>query len=800
MKALDARLLVGSAALAACAGASRSVEAVRPEPGVDAEHARGAARSALDVEHFRLDLRIDPEARRLEGACRVRFAAREALRVLELDLAGLAVERVTSSTGEELSFLQEPGRLSIILASPLAANVPAEVLVEYGGEPKKGLHLTGEGRAGAAFTCGPSGEARWWFPCHDVPSDLATFELSITVPEDWTTVAPGELVDRASGGGRRTDTWRCHQPCAPHLVSLAAGPFREVDGSLPGLPIRYLAPAGLGGELPGALAVTPRAIAFLAGLTGRPFPYSKHTTACVVHPPVEGMAAPSLSMLAASVLGGPLAQADEPVSDLVVHEVAHQWFGSLVASGSPRDAWLNEGLATYATDLFFEEHVGVDAFRERIGARRRAPREPDDLFSTARPDEGCATSLHLLRFALGEEAFRAGLRRTVGEGAGRAVAAADLRAAFEAASGKDLTAFFGQWFESPGRPELEVGWEWDASRARLLLRVHQVHALEGGAPQAYQAPIEVEVRVAGSVARHRIELSARRGLFEIPCAAEPEWVRVDPHHWWPAEVHGRRTSAEWHLVLREADDLNDRAAAARALGELARSGAGSEDAALAIAGLCAGLAADPARSVRVAAARALGKLREGRADLLRAAREDAEPAVRVAALDALGNWSGDAELSGLGLELAASGGSYGVRAAAARLAARVDPAGAVGPLRALLAESASAPPPLDPTGEPWRGLIRALSLCRSGPFAIALLDDPSLPEPARIEALRAVLATDPEPDRIRPVLSRLMRGEALQLRRAAIEALAVLGDPDSLALLEALPSDELSPRERRAGR
>jgi len=784
---------------------------VPTEPGPGGEQrARGAARDALDVEHYRLALRIDPDQRRVTGECLVRCTAREPIGTLELDLAGLAARRVSASSGRELPFVQEGDRLSIALDAPLAAGAPVEVRIEYGGEPRKGLAFAGAGRAGHAFTCAPAEGARSWFPCHDVPSDLATFELALTVPEEWTTAAPGELVDHAREAGWRTDTWRCHQPCAPHLVSLAAGSFAAVEEPLPGLSIRYLAPTELGGLLPGALAVTPSAIEFLSGLTGRAFPGSRYDTACVLHLPVDGMAAPSSATLAASVLGGPLARADEPISDLVVHEVAHQWFGNLVASRSAPEAWLNEGLATCATDLFFEQHAGVDAFRERAGARltrilaarprgSRAsasgtPREPDDLAAMASADEECAARLHLLRFVVGDEAFRAALRHYVGTGAGRAVSPAHLRSAFESALGVDLTAFFAQWFEASGRPELEIGWEWDASRARLLLRVHQVHALEGGAPQAYQAPIEVELRVAGALARHRIDLGARRELFELPCAAQPEWVRVDPHHWWPAEIRGRRSRAEWRLLLREADDLNDRAAAARAL---ARSGE-EDDAPSPLADLCAALADDPARAVRGAAARALGELREGRAELVRAAREDAEPAVRAAALDALGHWVGDRELAELGFELAQDGPSYAVRAAAARLAARVDPASAEGFLRARLAESANAAAPLDPSGEPWRGLVRALAVCGSRAPVTAVLGDERLPEPARLEALLAVLETGSDPDRIRPVLSRLIRGEAPRLRRAAIDVLVALGDADSLALLEALPSGELSPGERRA--
>lgn len=164
--------------------------------------------------------------------------------------------------------------------------------------------------------------------------------------------------------------------------------------------------------------------------------------------------------------------------NVIIHEVAHQWFGNAVTEHDWNDVGLSEGFATSFTLLFIEHAYGRDEMVAGLGsAAQRVWTWYDDhpeyrIVHDNLDDMGRVTSvatyqkgawvLHMLRKRMGDEAFWAGSQSYYARHMNGSASTTDFRRAMEEASGLDLESFFDQWLYQGGHPRLE-GW-WAALR------------------------------------------------------------------------------------------------------------------------------------------------------------------------------------------------------------------------------------------------------------------------------------------------------------------------------------------------
>ena len=139
---------------------------------------------------------------------------------------------------------------------------------------------------------------------------------------------------------------------------------------------------------------------------------------------------------------------------VVIHEMAHMWFGDWVSLDSWGEMWRNEGFATYISFMweFRDDREGLELMMEGIRASLedegdfpplRNP-EPRDLFS-GYTYIGGALMVHELRQEMGDEAFIDGLQKYFETYGGGTASDEQFIAIMEEASGKDLTNFFDEW-------------------------------------------------------------------------------------------------------------------------------------------------------------------------------------------------------------------------------------------------------------------------------------------------------------------------------------------------------------------
>ncbi len=777
--------------------------------------------SGVDIEHYALDVALDPTARSIAGTCRVRFHPRSDLvRKLSLDLDALSVAGVSDGDGAPLAYSVLPGVLEIDFGAPLATGTSHEVEIAYSGAPRRGLWFAGErdGVPTHAFTQGQCDDSRGWFPCWDEPAERATSELRVKLPRGWISLAAGEKVESwAAEDGGTIDLWRMSTPHPAYLTTLVAGELVEVRSRWNGVPLSYVAPQRLEPHLESSFEETAEVLQFFQDLTGARYPYAKYSQAAVENFPHGGMENISATTLTDACIGDAPGRRDYDPRGLIAHEAAHQWFGNLLTCADWSHVWLNEGFATYGELLYREASEGVDAFRvalrdtqdfyaaQDVGANRRphvwgSYREPFDLFTRGgQAYQGAASRLHLLRFQVGDAAFFRGIQRYVAQERGRAVVTEDFRRAMERESGLDLAPFFEQWFFARGYPEFEVRWTWSEARKSVRVEIEQVQSSADGTPTVFTLPVDIEVRDDNGARRTRVTIDERREVLELSAPNRPTWVVFDKHGWVPKRCRTQRATSEWMALASQSDDVNERREALLELGVLLAS---EKDEALrwAIAETILDGLSHPCEGVRVAAARAFARVHTTpdnpiAQELMGVASGDSSARVRVAVLETLAAWDSAAEFVGFAREQYDARFSYATMGAAARIVA-------------VAQKQQCLPWLLSCLGEPSlhdalrTALLPAVALAGGSDATDALhrgLLDETWEVAAREAAARALAPlAKGRSDISRDACSLLATTRLFRLQSALIELLRALDDGQARKALGEFHARSVDARQRRA--
>jgi aminopeptidase N len=404
-----------------------------------------------DVLHYDLDLDYDPASRLLSAEVRLTSTATTNLNAINVDFIGFDVTSVTLD-GAEVVFGRSDNDLVIVLPTPIARDDQFSMSIKYEGVPEpfvssafSVIPLGWRSRDGFDYVVASPDAARTWFPGNDHPSDKATYRFRITVPSYLSAAANGVLTDATSSQGRTTWTWEMRDPMASYLATVIIGNFSMIEDlestSVSGVPVRNLLPANydlaedFGQD---ALAEQGEMIRFFSDLFG-PYPFDTYGIALV--PELQG----GLETQSLPVVGG-------LSSGLLVHELAHQWFGNHVSVSDWVDNWLSEGFSTYATWLWYE-HTGLRTVAEsasieydRMRLNRVPPGDPpyNDVFNTSVYGRGALT-LHALRSEIGDDSFFAVLREWVDQYGGTSASTEDFIAVAEEVSSVHLDDLFDEW-------------------------------------------------------------------------------------------------------------------------------------------------------------------------------------------------------------------------------------------------------------------------------------------------------------------------------------------------------------------
>jgi aminopeptidase N len=785
-------------------------------PGTQPKFARDRV---VDILHILLEIEVDPERRTIAGTATLRAAALAATKVVELDAVELEVTRVMAN-GAQATFRHDGRKLSIELGAELAPAAELVLAITYRGAPRRGLYFTApdEGypdKPVQAWTQGQDEDSRYWFPCFDSPHEKATTEMIVTVPAAMFALSNGVLLSDKTSGAKRTLHWRLDVPHSAYLVTLAVGDFAMIETRWRETPVVYYVERGKEAACERTLARTPEMLELFSRKFGVAYPYPRYSQVLVTDFIFGGMENTSATTLTDTILIDERAALDHDIDSLVAHELAHQWFGDLVTCRDWGEGWLNEGFATYSEYIWREHHEGRDSadleiaewgdfyLREDSGRYRRTIAtklydEPIDIFDAHLYDKG-ARVLHMLRAILGDDPFERTLAHYLTKHRGGMVETRDFARAVEDATGKVLDWFFSQWvIDFAGHPELDVriAWDSDTQLATVTVEQHQrVDLTSVARTPVFRIPTVVRFRVGDRDVDVAIDVREARQTFRLRLAGEPTQAIFDPGQILLATRDVEKPEPMWRAELERAMLAIDRAAAAAALAK--RGGQAAELA------LAAALIGDKFWAVRAAAAAGFGQLRTtfARDQLIKRLRGEVHPRARRAIARALGEFSHDAEAGAALAQVVDKGDpSYFVEAEAclALGKTRTPRAGE------LLRKAALRDSFTDVIRQhAYRGLAEARDDSALGLLAEGIKwGHPSQGRRAAAGALAVLMRgrRDREARDVRDRLELTLSDKDFRVQAAAIEALAVIGDPAAIPALRRMTDRELDGRLVRRAR
>ncbi len=315
---------------------------------------------------------------------------------------------------------------------------------------------------GAAIKAVPHNYGRAWYPCFDNFTDKAAYEFHITVRPGWTAYCNGTLQSTTTNADSSTTFhWKECKPMPTYLVSVAAGNFTTLNYTLQGAEHSY--PTTLAffdqdtNTVKQAFALLEQAFPMYEECFG---PYDWRRIGYVATP-VGSMEHCSNIALTQQCFS----DMSESYQSVIIHELAHSWFGNTITCASEHDMWFNEGGASFCEEVGFEAALGKeysDTYYKNLlsyilrtlhytdgGYLPIYGLPSDKTYSTTVYDKG-ALVYHSLRGYMGKELFYSSIRQLMQRNKFTSMDSYAIRDSLSAYSGMDLTDFFDFHVFGPG--------------------------------------------------------------------------------------------------------------------------------------------------------------------------------------------------------------------------------------------------------------------------------------------------------------------------------------------------------------
>ncbi|MGZ0148429.1 aminopeptidase N [Kribbella sp. WER1] len=422
--------------------------------------------------------------------------------------------------------------------------VTATMLYSADGE---GLVRSVDAADGQVYTYAMSSleSAPRYFACFDQPDLKAPYSVTVKCPEDWVVLGNGAATRTAPGEWTLAET----KPLSTYFVTLVAGPYHQITGEHDGIPLglacRQSLRAHLDKDAEDLFRTTREAFDEYHRLFRIRYPFGGYWQVFVPDFNMGAMENPGCVTFTDSLLfRGPATVAERSTrARIVVHEMAHMWFGDLVTMKWWNDMWLNESFAEYMAHRVSEDATSYGGNWTDFAFVRKwwglvtdqssstHPVAPDTLkdarqslddFDGISYAKGAAVLKQLAKY-LGDDVFLEGVTAHLNA---HEYGNADLHefiAKLTEAGARDLDSWSGQWLRTSGVDTIT------AVRAESGVALHRtspdasrrLHKLSVGGFDADGSTAAVDVALTGDA----VDVALGNDVV-VPDAGDDTWAKI----------------------------------------------------------------------------------------------------------------------------------------------------------------------------------------------------------------------------------------------------------------------------------
>jgi aminopeptidase N len=478
--------------------ASRANQALSTEIEANLLHEEAALRAqAISNVSYELSVNLDKKSDRFMGNAKVRFHWRVNLQggiqqtpFLDFKDSARISSFIVNGTPVVPRFSRH--RLYLPVESLLVAPLENSIEITYDqlyARDGHGLHRFKDPEDGNVYlyTHFEAFYAHHVFPCFDQPDLKAKMKLEVVAPTNWTVVSTTREKLRVTSGEKSTWSFPETPSLSTYLFSLHAGPFHQWESKGGPTPLRLFARQSLKTFVHPQdwFKPTSQGLRFFSDYFGLGYPFGKYDQVIVPEfnaGAMENVAAVTFSERYLS-RGVTTREEREDIAEVILHELAHQWFGNLVTMRWWNGLWLNESFATYMSHLAKVRATEFKDSWQGFSLYQKARALLEDQLDTTHPIESQvpdtdsafsnfdaitygkgAASLKQLAFFIGDEKFRDGLRLYFKKHRFGNTSIEDFTEALETSARIDLSNWTKTWLNTSGVDTLKTEFKCEKGR------------------------------------------------------------------------------------------------------------------------------------------------------------------------------------------------------------------------------------------------------------------------------------------------------------------------------------------------